>query len=63
MSADEIATAFVSHFYQTFSSGGAAQLAGLYVSKQQIYRWLLVVVNGEFISFIIDHVIIVLDIP
>jgi hypothetical protein len=32
MSADEVATAFVSHFYQTFSSGGAAQLVGLYVS-------------------------------
>jgi hypothetical protein len=41
MSADEIASAFVSHFYQTFSAGGAAQLAGLYVSKK--YSWLLLV--------------------
>jgi hypothetical protein len=33
MSAEEIANAFVTHFYQKFGAGGAAELAGLYVSK------------------------------
>ncbi len=32
MSAEEVANAFVNHFYQTFD-GGVDALAGLYVSK------------------------------
>jgi hypothetical protein len=38
MSAEEVAKAFVQHYYQTFD-GNVDQLAGLYVS---LHRWLFI---------------------
>lgn len=35
MSADDVAQAFVAHFYSTLDSGNAAALGALYVSKIQ----------------------------
>lgn len=35
MSAEEVAKAFVQHYYHTFDSGGAQALASLYVSAEE----------------------------